>query len=268
MKKYILILLFFIFCISCTRDTTELSKVRFPIEPIIERPQLKIVNYFPYHFDTYEFPKDSMIIANVGTGNLEWAFYTNTPWLTFIPPFGVNDDTIIFNIDWNYFHSQGSYVGMIYFYTNVDSMRWPFFSEKINDDIQITLLYNYVSEFPDSNEVSGYICYASFSGKVVRYETHCQASSTFFYEFQLSPESHDTLIDAFNEIDFLNLMNAIPNPMSGIRYPCPSSDIRFRLNITDKFKTVYINLGQEPEKYPQGFMDFYNKIARILKGPY
>ncbi len=188
--------------------------------------------------------------------------------MTFIPQFGVNDDTIIFNIDWNYFPSQGSYVGMIYFYTNVDSMQWPFVSEKINEDIQITLSYSYGLEFSDSNDVLGYVCYASFLGKVERYETRCQANSTFLYEFQLSPESYDTLLTAFSEIDFLNLRNGIPDPSSGIRYPCPTSDIRFRLKITDEFKTVYINLGQEPGKYPQGFMDFYNKIVRILKGPY
>ncbi len=267
MKTYFLIFIFIVLFLSCTRDTTELSRVTFPVEPIIENPQLKILSYLPYHFDPFEFPKDSMIIANVGTGNLEWAFYTNAVWLTFIPPSGVNDDTIIFDIDWNYFPSQGSYVGMIYFYTNVDSMKWPFVSEKINEDIQISLSYGYGLELPDSNDVLGYICYASFSGMVERYETHCLANSTFLYEFQLSPESYDTLITAFTEIDFLNLMNAIPDPRAGIRCPCPSSTICFRFKITDKFKIVYIDLGQEPQRYPPGFLDFYNKIARILKGP-
>ncbi len=252
---------------SYTRDKTDLSGGTSPVEPVIERPQLKIVNYFPYYFHSFEFPKDSMIIANEGTGKLEWAFHTNTTWLTFIPPFGVNDDTIIFSIDWNSLPSQGLYAGMIYLYTNVDSLKWRFTSEKINEDIQITFSCSYPSEVPDSNDVLGYVCYASFSGKVERYESHWYASSRFLYEFQLSPESYDTLLTAFREIDLLNLINGIPDPSSGIIAPCPFSIIGFRLNIADKFKNVHISLGQEPQKYPPGFLNFYDKVSRILIGP-
>jgi hypothetical protein len=132
-KINLLIILLLAFLFSCERDTSEITGTVPPEEPI-----LKVLNHYPYIFNPIEFSKDSMIISNVGTGTLRWAYSTNVPWLHFIPSSGINDETIIFDIDWNYFPTQGTYAGIIRFFTNVDSLKWHMHAENINPDIQIT----------------------------------------------------------------------------------------------------------------------------------
>lgn len=259
--RNILIILLLAFLLSCDRDTGKLTGTVPP-----EEPKLEVLNHYPYIFDPFEFLIDSMIIANIGTGNLNWSYSTNVPWLHFIPSSGVNDDTIIFEIDWHYFQTQGTYAGNVRFITNIDSLKWPVYAENINSDIQISLSYSYVPEVPDSNDLLGYQCYASFDRRVERLETHYQSSSIYLCDFELSIEEQDTLLSAFTEIDFMNLMNGIPNPLLGIYYPCGQSTIRYRTNMTEKFKTVYVSHSQSANKYPPGFLEFYATISRILEG--
>jgi hypothetical protein len=263
MKRIIFIILLLVLQLTCDKDTSKITGTS--VSP--EEPKLKVLNHYPYYFESFEFPKDSMIIANIGAGNLQWSYTTNVPWLHFIPESGVNDDTINFEIDWNNFQTQGTHSGNIRFFTNVDSLKWPVYAENINSDIQITLSYSYGLEVPDSNDLLGYQCYASFNRRVERLETHYQSSSIYLYEFDLSVEERDTLLTAFNEIDFLNLFNAIPNPLSGINYPCGQSTIRYRNDMTKKFKTVLVSHSQSPSKYPPGFLEFYDTISGILRGP-
>ena len=261
-KRNLLIVLLLTFLSSCEREKGEITGTTPPEEPI-----LKVLNYYPYWFESFEFPKDTMIVANIGTGNLFWSYSTNVPWLQFIPPSGINDDTIIFEINWNLFQTQGTHSGNIRFFTNIDSTKWAVHAENINPDIQITLSYFYVPEVPDSNDLLGYECYASFNRRVERLESYFQSSSIYLNEFVLSIEAQDSLLSAFNEIDFLNLSPAIPNPLSGIYYPCGQSMIRYRNDIIKKFKTILVSHSQSPSKYPPGFLEFYDTISRILRGP-
>jgi len=261
-KNVSFIILLIAFQFARDKDSGRLTGI--PEQP--DEPELEVLNYYPYIFDPFEFPKDSMIIANIGTGNLEWSYSTNVPWLHFFPSYGINDDTIIFDINWNYFQTQGTSAGIIRLFTSVDSIKWHVHAENINSDIQISLSYTYALELPDSNDLSGYECYASFNRKVERLETYYQSSSVYLYDFELSVEEQDTLLAVFNDVDFLNLMNGIPNPLLGINYPCSHSTIRYRSDIYKEFKTVYVNHGQSSNKYPPGFLEFYNTISRILKG--
>jgi hypothetical protein len=256
------VLLLFVILLGCDRDSDKLTGTVPPEEPV-----LKVLNDYPYWFESFEFPKDSMIIANVGTGNLIWSYSTNVPWLHLIPPSGINDDTIIFEINWNSLPTQGIHSGNIRFFTNVDSTKWAVHAENINPDIQITLSNFYVPEVPDSNDFLGYECYASFNRRVERLESYFQSSSKYLNEFVLSIEAQDSLLSTFNEIDFLNLSPAIPNPLSGIYYPCDQSTIRYRNDITKKFKTILVSHNQSPSKYPPGFLEFYDTISRILRCP-
>jgi hypothetical protein len=263
MKK---ILIFFILSIiSCQQNKSSITNIS--PTPDAGNPMLEVVSGLPGYFDSFESPKDSMIIANTGSGNLEWHYATDFPWLSFIPSSGINDDTILFKVNWDHFPWQGTFVGKIELLTNVDTLSWPIRAVKRNNDNQISLSYDIGLEAQDSNHISGYECYASFSGNVQRLETHYIASSIYQAEFQLSTAEQDSLLSAFNEIDFINLPNGIPNSGSGIYWPSASSFIRYRPDINSNITWVMVHHSQTSEKYPPGFLDFYDKITRILQGP-